>query len=69
MKLMKEFKNKRSTGHDIISYEILKTCSTLSEDFIVKKTFILCLEERKIAHCLSIAEIIPLFKKRDRNNS
>ena len=68
MKLMKEFKNKRSTGDDGISYENLKICSTVSEKLIVKKTSIICLEERKVQHCLRIAKIVPVFKKGNRNN-
>ena len=64
---MKELKNKKSTGHDGISNEKLKSCTPILEKYKVK-TFNICLEERKVPQCMKNAKVIPLFKKGNRNN-
>ena len=60
-KLMKALKNKKHTGHDRISNEILKCCSPIIEKYLVK-AFNNCLEE-----CMKIAKVIPFSKKGDHN--
>ena len=63
--LMRELKNRKRSGHDGISKEILKCCSPILENFLVK-SFNICLEERKVPQFMKIAKGIPPFKKRAR---
>ena len=42
--------------------------STNNIKFFIVKAFKICLEERKVPHCMKTAKVIPLFKKKDRNN-
>ena len=65
--LIKKLKNKKSTGLYGIRKKILKCCSSVKEKFSIK-SLIICLEDYKVPQCMKFAKVIPLFRKRDRNN-
>ena len=65
--LIKKLKNKKSTGLYGIRKKILKCCSSVKEKFSIK-SLIICLEDYKVPQCMKVAKVIPLFRKRDRNN-
>ena len=66
MKVIKELKNKKSSGSDDISNEIIKCCSPVVENFLAI-AFNKCIEESIFPKCLKIAKVIPIYKKGDRN--
>ena len=66
-KILKQMKNKKSYGLDGISFQILKNCSPVIEPAIAA-AFNKCIVERRFPNCLKIANVIPMFKKRDRRN-
>ena len=66
-KILHNLKNKKSTGYDGISNEILKCCSPIIEPYIAD-VFNKCLEKSIFPQSLKIARVIPLFKKGDRSN-
>ena len=66
MKVIKELKNKKSSGSDDISNEIIKCCSPVVENFLAI-AFNNCIEESIFPKCLKIAKVIPIYKKGDRN--
>ena len=63
-KIVGSLKNKTSSGHDGISNEILKCCSPIIENYLVR-SFIDCAEKQVSPECLKIAKVLPLFKKGD----
>ena len=66
-KIFRNLKNKKSTGHDGISHEILKCCSPIIEPYVAD-VFNKCLEQSIFPEPLKKARVIPLFKKGDRSN-
>ena len=60
-------KNKKSYGLDGISNEILKCCSPFIEPALAT-AFNKCIEERTFPKRLKIAKVIPIFKKRIKEN-
>ena len=65
-KIVVSFKNKKSSGHDCISNEILKSCSTKIEKDLVG-SFNNCIEKQFFLECLKITKVLPLFKKGDES--
>ena len=61
-KILRKMKNKKSTGHDGISNEILKCCSPIIECHLAR-AINYCLLERIFPDSLKIAKVIPLYKK------
>ena len=59
-------KNKKSSGHDGMSNEILKCCSPILEKHLVR-SFNDCIEKQVFHECLKIAKVLPLFKKGDES--
>ena len=57
-----KMKNKKSAGHDGISYEILKRCSPIIEPFSVE-IFEKSIDQGVLPSSLKLAKIIPLYKK------
>ena len=66
-KIIKLMKNKKSSGHDGISNEILKCCSPIIEKYLAI-AFNDCIFQRKFPDTLKLAKVIPLYKKGDRKN-
>ena len=66
-KIFRSLKNKKITGYDGISNEILKCCSPIIEP-CVADVFNKCLEQSIFPGPLKIARVIPLFKKGNRSN-
>ena len=66
-KIFRNIKNKKSTGHDGTSNEILKCCSPTIEPYVAD-VFNKCLEQSIFPEPFKIARVIPLFKKGDRSN-
>ena len=62
-KILRKLKNKKGTGHDGISKEILMCCSPIIECHLAR-AINYCLLERNFAASLKIAEVLPLRKKR-----
>ena len=65
-KILKHLKNKKSSGHDGISNEILKCCSPVIEP-ILAKIFNEMVESSIYPDWMKLAKITPLYKKGDRN--
>ena len=65
--ILRGLKNKKSSGHDGISNEILKCCSPIIEPFLVK-IFNQCIENCIFPDCFKIAKVIPLYKKGDKKD-
>ena len=66
-KILKNMKNKKSTGEDGISDEMLKCCSPIIEPHIATM-FNNCIENRTFPHCFKTAKVIPLYKKGDHKD-
>ena len=64
--ILETLKNKKSTGHDGLSNEILECCSPISEK---KLTEIIrtAIDERKFPRVLKIAKVRAQYKKGDEN--
>ena len=62
-KIVRNLKNKKSTGYDGISNEILKCCSPIIEPYVAD-VFNKCPEQSIFPETLKIARVFPLFKKR-----
>ena len=60
-------KNKKSSGHDGISNEILKCCSPVIENYLTN-CFNNCIEKQFFPNSLKIAKVIPLYKKGNAND-
>ena len=65
-KILKHLKNKKSSGHDGISNEILKCCSPVVEP-ILAKTFNEMIEYSTYPDWMKLAKVTPLYKKGDRS--
>ena len=63
-KILNKMKNKKSTGHDGISNEILKCCSPIIEKYL-SEAFNKCILERRFPNSLKIAKVIAMYKKGD----
>ena len=66
-KILKNMKNKKSTGEDGISNEMLKCCSPMIEPHIAT-LFNNCIEDGIFPDCFKTAKVIPLYKKGDRKD-
>ena len=64
-KIVGNLKNKKSTGYDGISNEILKCCSPILEPYVAD-VFNKCLEQGIFPEPLKIARVIPLCKKGEK---
>ena len=64
--IFREMKNK-SSGHDGISYEILKCSLSIIEGCIVKASN-KCIEERTYPECFKVANIGIMHKKGDKHS-
>ena len=60
-KIVTSLKNKKSSGHDGISNEILESCSPIIEKHLVG-SFNNCIEKQFFPECLKLAKVLPLFK-------
>ena len=65
IKLIKLMRNKKSSGHDRNSNNILKCCSP-ANDTVIAKFFNRCLKEQCFSKFLKIPKIVPIHKKGDR---
>ena len=65
-RILKHLKNKKSSGHDGISNEILKCCSPVIEP-ILAEIFNEMIEFSIYPDWMKLAKITPLYKKGDRN--
>ena len=65
-KIVGSLKNKKSSGNDGISNEILKCSSPIIEKYLVQ-SFNGCIEKQVFPECLKIAKVLPLFKKGDES--
>ena len=63
-KILNNLKNKKSTGHDGISNEILKCCSPIIEKYLCE-AFNNCILERRFPNSLKIAKVVAMYKKGD----
>ena len=63
-KILNNLKNKKSTGHDGISNEILKCCSPIIEKDLCK-AFHNCFLERRFPNSLKIAKVVAMYKNGD----
>ena len=63
-KIIKQLKNKKSTGHDGISNEILKCCSPVVDSFLAD-AINKAINEHVFPETLKVAKVIPLYKKGD----
>ena len=63
----KNMKNKKSTGEDGISNEMLKCCSPIIEPRFAT-IFNNCIEDGIFPDCFKTAKVIPLFNKGDRKD-
>ena len=61
-KILKNMKNKKSTGEDGISNEMFKCCSPIIEPHIATM-FNNCIEDGIFSDCFETARVIPLYKK------
>ena len=59
-------KNKKSSGHDGISNEILKCCSPITEKYS-GRSFNDCIEKQVFPERLKFAKVLLLFKKGDES--
>ena len=66
-KILRQMKNKKSTGYDGISNEILKCCSPVVEHYLAK-VINKCFNEEIIPDCLKKTKVLPLHKKGDKSN-
>ena len=60
-------KNKKSSGHDGISNEILKCCSPILDTFLVR-IFNQCITNCIFPECFKTAKVISLYKKGDKTD-
>ena len=68
-KTRKQMKNKKSSGHDGITNEILKCCSPIIETYLAK-TFNNCFEGGTFPSSFKIAKVIyPSIQKRQSQRS
>ena len=66
-KILAKMKNKKSSGHDGISNEILKCCSPVIENYLTN-CFNNCIEKQFFPNSLKVAKVIPLYKKGNAND-
>ena len=66
-KFLAKMKNKKNSGHDGISNEILKCCSPVIEIYLTN-CFNNCIEKQFFPNSLKIAKVIPLYKKGNAND-
>ena len=63
--ILETLKNKKSTGHDGFSNEILKYCSPIIEKKLTEIKRI-AIDERKFPNVLKIAKVIAQYTKSDK---
>ena len=63
-KIIKQFKNKKSYGHDDFSNEILKCCSPVIDSFLAD-AINEAIDEHVFPETLKVAKVIPLYEKGD----
>ena len=65
-KVLENLKSKQNTGHDEISNEVLKSCSSIIEKYLTT-LFNKCIEDRTFPETMKIAKVIPFFENGDKN--
>lgn len=65
--IIKELKNKKSTGHDGLSNEMLKQCSPVIEKYL-SEAFNNSIAKTQFPDFLKLAKVVPIFKKGDRTS-
>ena len=65
--ILAKMKNKKSSGHDGISNEILKCCSPVIENYLTN-CFNNSIEKQFFPNSLKLAKVIPLYKNGNAND-